>query len=101
MNSTIRKHYRKFILIGLAIGLSLSANVALAAHQLVEDESGILELQPTKKAGDATGQVEFEIVKKNGGSQNTVGLNGKLRLMTSKTRRTSRFLWSMKKRIGK
>lgn len=80
LRNTMKNHYRKFILIGLAICFSLSANVALAAHQLVEDESGILELQPTEKAGDATGQVEFEGVKENGGTQSTVGLNGKLQI---------------------
>ncbi len=80
MRNTIGTHYRKFILVGLAICLSLTTNVALAAHQLVEDESGILELQPTKKAGNATGQVEFEGVKKNDGPQSTVGLTGKLQI---------------------
>ena len=80
MKNTIRTHYRRFVLVGLTICLSLSANVALAAHQLVEDENGVLELQPTEKAGDATGQVEFEGVKENDGPQSTVGLNGKLQI---------------------
>ncbi len=80
MRHTIRKYYRKIILIGLAVCFSLSADAALATHQLIEDESGILELQPTKKAGDATGQVEFEIVKENGGPQSTVGLTGKIQI---------------------
>ena len=80
MRHTARKYYGKIILIGLALCLSLSANVALAAHQLVEDGSGVLELQPTKKAGDATGQVEFKSVKENDGQQGNVGLFGKVQI---------------------
>ena len=75
-----KKYHRRIILVGLAVCFSLSTNVALAAHQLIEDESGVLELQPTKKAGDATGQVKFEIVKETDGAQGTVRLAGKIQI---------------------
>ncbi len=57
----IRSSYRAIIVVGLTITIALSANVAMAAHQMIEKQSGSLELQPTEAAGDATGQIGYRM----------------------------------------
>ncbi len=64
----IRKSYRAIIVIGLAVTMALSANVAMAANRLIEEGSGVIELQPTPEAGDSTAQVEYRVVTLEDGS---------------------------------
>ncbi len=68
----VRKSYRTVFLIGLIIALALSANVALAAHQLTEEGSGDLEFQPGEGAGNATASAEFEVSQEQGQTKITI-----------------------------
>ena len=68
----VRKSYRTVFLIGLIIALALSANVALAAHQLTEEGSGGLEFQPGEGAGNATASAEIKLSQEQGRTKVTV-----------------------------
>ncbi len=66
-------NYQKLIIVGvLAINLTLSTNPAMAAHSLVDEGSGTLELKPTADAGDATAQIEYKIVKEDDSPQSVI-----------------------------
>ncbi len=58
---TMNKGLRYIIVAGLTVALALSANLAWAGHQLVEEGSASLELEPTQLAGNATGQIKLQI----------------------------------------
>lgn len=72
--------YRKLILVGLTTCLALSANVALAAHQLVEEKKGVIQLEPRAAAKDASGEIDFSVTKEGSGTQGDVALTGKIRI---------------------
>ncbi len=65
----IRKSYRAITVIGLAITMLLSANVAMAAQIMIEKKNGSLELQPTVAAGNATGKINYMLIGEVSGVQ--------------------------------
>lgn len=66
-------NYQKLLIVSmLTINLALSTNPAMAAHSLVDEGSGTLELKPTVDAGDATAQIEYKIVKEEDSPQSVL-----------------------------
>ena len=57
----VRKSYRTIMVVWLAGCLSLSANVALAAHQLTEEGNSTLNFKATEGAGNATASAELGV----------------------------------------
>ncbi len=87
-----KNSYRIITIVALAATMLLSANVAMAAHQMIEKKSGALELQPTEAAGpNAAAQVEYGVAALEDGSA-TLIITPRISGMYSESERLMVFL---------
>ncbi len=77
MNRQARKSYKTMIVVALTIALALSANVALAAHKLIEGtdhrtQAGFIEFKTNIGAQDTSAAVYYQVSKEQDETRLTV-----------------------------